>query len=682
MTTLRKFITRWGFDVDFGPLEKMEAEQKKLRSNFVKIGAVATAALAAVVVPAGNLEAAIRNAMTMTGLTGDEFERVMAQMSNQAMEMSDRLGTSGVEIGESFYQVLSTGAKALSPQFNALSETGIKLAKVAGISVSDAVESLNGVIKAFGKDTSQANVFASKLFKSTALASTDLPKLIEAMKNAAPAARSFGVEIEETSAVLLALAEGNFKGGQAGNAFRRIMLRMIKPTAEVKKGMKALGVTTVDASTGKFLPLIDIFRQMKAGAAKMSQATRAAAIAQISGVFAYSQLNTILNTNLDTVENWAGTIRNSGDALDVAYGQLKGFNFQAKRMWTTIKNLAAQLGGPLLGPLTAVIEKVSDTIASVREFIAESPGLNKFISLVGGGAVAVIAAGAGLGIMLASLRLAVIAVKKLGWELLVTQVKAMALPILITAAALALFFLLDDLASFFTGNRSVMGRMIEQWKDFKETIIVAGIAMGAIGLYAMAAFMPIMTLIVLLAVLAALWVRNKDKYAEWWDLMKRTDWSDIIDEFTGWIGELWNAVGVSEKLKDIWRWWSDIATKERWRRPERLERRARTVERRRELQEAIVQTAPVVEELTMPAEAPSVIVPPLTAEVPLPGAAAAIPVTPGSPTTIPPATQTTNHYNNQFNIEGTQDPEAVGEAVERHMRDIISDTGEAIEEGG
>ena len=84
----------------------------------------------------------------------------------------------------------------------------------------------------------------------------------------------------------------------------------------------------------------------------------------------------------------------------------------------------------------------------------------------------------------------------------------------------------------------------------------------------------------------------------------------------------------------------------------------------------------------MPAEARSVIVPPLTAEVPLPGAAAAIPVTPGSPTTIPPATQTTNHYNNQFNIEGTQDPEAVGEAVERHMRDIISDTGEAIEEGG
>jgi len=213
--TVEELVARWGFDVDpSGELGKMKQSVTSIRNGFAKLGAVAGAALAAVIMPAANLEQALADTMTMTGATGAEFDRLKKGMTKKARELAEELGISSVDINKAFYQTLSAGTIPLSDDFNALSATALKMAKTVGMDASNAIEDLNTVLKASNKPLTDAGQVADVLFRSSMLAATNVPQLVEAMKNAAPVAVNFGMSIEETAALLDALADRGFKGGR------------------------------------------------------------------------------------------------------------------------------------------------------------------------------------------------------------------------------------------------------------------------------------------------------------------------------------------------------------------------------------------------------------------------------------------------------------------------------------
>jgi hypothetical protein len=55
----------------------------------------------------------------LTGETGEAFARMEREMTQRALELSTVLGVSAADVADSFYQVLSSGAEALTPQFEA-----------------------------------------------------------------------------------------------------------------------------------------------------------------------------------------------------------------------------------------------------------------------------------------------------------------------------------------------------------------------------------------------------------------------------------------------------------------------------------------------------------------------------------------------------------------------------------
>jgi len=151
--TIREFFTRWGFDVDFGPLEEMERTQKALQANFAKIAAVGTAALAAVAVPAASLEDELRRSAAAAGKTGDEFDEVLVKLTGQAQAFAEQIGLSGVAVADGFFDVISAGVDPLTKGFDQFAETGLRLAKVTGGDVGVSIEQLNTSLKAFGLTT-------------------------------------------------------------------------------------------------------------------------------------------------------------------------------------------------------------------------------------------------------------------------------------------------------------------------------------------------------------------------------------------------------------------------------------------------------------------------------------------------------------------------------------------------
>ncbi len=363
---------------------KLESGFRQLRDAGLALtgmGAAAAGALFAVVRPAATLEAAIKNTLTLTGQTGEAFARMERDMTERALELSTVLGVSAADVADSFYQVLSSGAEALTPQFNALSETALKMAKTVGLAPADAVEILSDTLHAFELDVAQAERAADVFFQTSRFTATTVPQLTEAMREAGPAAAAVGLSLEETAAVLAGFASKGVKGAKAGTAFRMILTRLARPPAEAARALDILGVSVFD-STGEMRPMIDVLRDMQRGMAGLTGAQKAAVLKAIAGEEAFSKLGGLLEGNLDTLESWRVGLTESSGALELAFGQkMAAATEQVNLLWVSVKNLAISIGQPLLGALSGAAAWLAKVLQGVADFTGAHPILGKMIGV-------------------------------------------------------------------------------------------------------------------------------------------------------------------------------------------------------------------------------------------------------------------------------------------------------------
>jgi len=104
----------------------------------------------------------------------------------------------------------------------------------------------------------------------------------EAMKYVAPVAKSLGVSIEETSAMLGLLHNVGIKGSMAGTTLRAMMSRLSAPTGEAAKALRTLGVQTTDAY-GKMRPLQEILKDISERLELLPEAKRMEFIKAVFG---------------------------------------------------------------------------------------------------------------------------------------------------------------------------------------------------------------------------------------------------------------------------------------------------------------------------------------------------------------------------------------------------------------
>jgi len=139
--------------------------------------------------------------------------------------------------------VLSAGADALSPQFDALSETGLKMGKLIGFTAAESVETLADTIGGFTLKMTEAGKVADVFFRTQQLAQLSVRQLAESMRDGAPAAGAFGQTIETTSTLFAAMARSGFKGFDAGTALKIMFTRLGSDIPEVTSQLKAMNVS-------------------------------------------------------------------------------------------------------------------------------------------------------------------------------------------------------------------------------------------------------------------------------------------------------------------------------------------------------------------------------------------------------------------------------------------------------
>lgn len=220
------------------------------------VAAALTAVAAASVKTFASFDDQVRMAAATAGATAAEFEKLSAAAkeagastrysASQSAEALTGLAQRGFDVVQAISAMPAVLDLAAANQLDLAAATGVA----------------TGVLKGFGKEVEGLVGVNDVLTATSQKSAANVLYLGEAFKYAAPAARGSKESIEEASAVIAGLADNAFAGGEAGNAYKRMLISLQAPTAGATAKLRELEIVTKDAK-GNFIGLIPVLEQLQ-----------------------------------------------------------------------------------------------------------------------------------------------------------------------------------------------------------------------------------------------------------------------------------------------------------------------------------------------------------------------------------------------------------------------------------
>lgn len=190
---------------------------------------------------------AIADLSAITGATGKDLD--FFKKNAIALGVEVKGGASAVV--EAYKLIASAKPELLenASALNSVTESAILLAKASGMELPEAATALTDAMNQFGADADQASKFVDVLAAGAKFGSAEIPQITEALLRFGAVAKTSNVSIQESTALIEALAEKGLKGADAGTALRNVMLKLSAPDALPKDAqirLKQLGVNFDD----------------------------------------------------------------------------------------------------------------------------------------------------------------------------------------------------------------------------------------------------------------------------------------------------------------------------------------------------------------------------------------------------------------------------------------------------
>ena len=226
----------------------MDKMGRKMQQTGKNLSMKLTAPLAALGAVAFNVfkgfEAEMSKVKAVSGATAEEFKA----LSDNAKDLGASTMFTAREVAQLQTEFAKLGFTAT--EITKVTESTLALAQASGSDLARAAEVAGSTLRAFGLDASETGRVADVMAKSFSSSALDMEHFANSMSFVAPVAKSAGMSIEETSAMLAVLANAGIKGSKAGTALRRIISEIGatgKPVSEALKDLASKGLNLADA---------------------------------------------------------------------------------------------------------------------------------------------------------------------------------------------------------------------------------------------------------------------------------------------------------------------------------------------------------------------------------------------------------------------------------------------------
>lgn len=357
----------------------------------------------AAVTTGNDFEAQMSRVQAIAGATQEELEK----LTDQAIELGAETSFSASEAAAGMENLASAGfttneiIEAMPGLLDLAASSGAELATASEIAAS--------AIRGFGLEATEAGHVADIFAEASARTNAQVEDMGEAMKYVAPVAKTVGLTIEETAAAIGIMSDAGIKGSQAGTTLRSGLVRIVKPTKQVRDAMEELNVEFYN-SDGTMKSLTKIIEDLQKSTEGLTDETKNQALAQIFGTEALSGMLALVNKGSDELEDMTKQFKkadgaaermadtmldNTAGAVESLTGSLEsaGIVIQ-KALAPSIKNLAKWIQD-LVDDFTDLSQEEQQNIIKTVALVAAIGPAIKILSKLGSG-VGTVTKGIGL----------------------------------------------------------------------------------------------------------------------------------------------------------------------------------------------------------------------------------------------------------------------------------------------
>lgn len=367
------------FDETKPMFDKFSTAAKKATKVTVAAVTAASVALGTFSVKTGM---AYESQMSTVRALSQASDADMLQLDKTAQHLGATTVWTAKESGQAMEYMAMAGWNA-KQMVDAVPAT-MDLASASGEDLAEVSDIVTDSMTAFNMKAKEASHFTDVLAAAATSSNTNVGKLGESFKYAAPLAGSLGYSIEDTSLALGLMANSGIKASQAGTSMRSWLTRMAKPTDESAAAMKKLGLSLKD-SHGKMKPLRTVIEETRSAFSGLSKSQKAQYAAMLAGKTGMSGLLAVVQSADGDFSKLSDSIDNcNGAAKKMADTKLDNLEGDVTLFKSAMDGAGLEIYDEIKEPLRDVVQAGTKWVTNfAKEFKENFPTIKRYVSDAG-----------------------------------------------------------------------------------------------------------------------------------------------------------------------------------------------------------------------------------------------------------------------------------------------------------
>jgi TP901 family phage tail tape measure protein len=372
---------------------------------------------------------------------GDSLSQLALVLGKDTV-FSAREAAAGIE------ELIKAGIPA-QDVLNGAASAALSLAAATGIPVAEAATIAANAMNAFGLDVSKLPGVIDQLAGVANATAADMTQLSFGLQSVGAVAHTVGLSFNDTSTALGVLINAGLQGSDAGTSLKTMLINLIPSTKKQTEEFTKLGLITAEGAnqffdaTGKIKSLAEISQVLQDALKGMTEEQKLATLQTLFGTDAIRAASIISAQGAEGINKLSGEISKIS-ASQTAAERLNNFSGSMKQLGGSVETLAITMGERLLPALKSLADFAT---AAVNAFLVLPEPVQTAIAVFAAVAGVTLILLGGIGLLAAGIGLLVPSFVALGAVLgaigvgiggIIAVIAALALPITLIVAALAL----------------------------------------------------------------------------------------------------------------------------------------------------------------------------------------------------------------------------------------------------
>jgi TP901 family phage tail tape measure protein len=331
---------------------------------------------------ASDFDSVLTEIQARTGLTVE----AMGEVRQAALNAGAETAFSSQQAADALLNLLTAGLS--TEEALATLPAVLDAAAAGGIDLASAADYTTSVMASFGLTAQDTTTIVNAMAAASAASPATMNEMGVALQRVGGMAASFGLDVEETSAILAIFAQTGLRGSDAGTALASLLRNMQRDVPGTTAAWDALGTSLYNAD-GTMRNLDDVFRDIEVGLAGMTDEQRNRVIQDLAGAEGMVAFNALLAS--EGIADMQTAMDSQASAADVAQQMMSSFAGQVDSLMGSVETLWITVLTPFMNNVLRPL--IGMAIESVNAFTAWAAANEPLVQTI----VTIAAAVTGLG---------------------------------------------------------------------------------------------------------------------------------------------------------------------------------------------------------------------------------------------------------------------------------------------